>query len=76
MLRTQARVIFTLATTTDAMRAEQLCHAAQLPGRLAPTPVAITASCGLCWMAPPEARAEIAAVLACLPPEGEFLLEV
>lgn len=76
MLEPVLQVVFTLSTTAHAIRAEEICHAAGLPGRLVPTPVAISASCGLCWMAPPQARAELETALACLPPEGVFLLEV
>ena len=31
-------------------------HGAGLPGRLIPVPRSITAGCGMCWAAPPDAR--------------------
>ena len=34
-------------------------HGAGLPGRLIPVPRSITAGCGMCWSAPPEAQAEL-----------------
>lgn len=35
---------------------ERLCRAAGVPGRLIPVPRAVTAGCGICWAAPPQAR--------------------
>ena len=35
---------------------ESACLEAGLPGRLIPVPRAVTAGCGVCWAAPPEAR--------------------
>lgn len=35
---------------------ERSCKESGLPGRLIPVPRAITAGCGMCWAAPPEAR--------------------
>ena len=46
----------TFRTTTGAMAMEQSCKAAGVPGRLIPVPRTITAGCGMCWSAPPEAR--------------------
>lgn len=46
------RLIITFHTTTEAMAAEQFCKEQALPGRLIPVPRAITAGCGLAWMAP------------------------
>ena len=48
--------IVTFRTTTGAMAMEQRCRASGLPGRLIPVPRAITAGCGMCWAAPPDAR--------------------
>lgn len=48
--------IVTFRTTTGAMAMEQRCRAFGLPGRLIPVPRAITAGCGMCWAAPPDAR--------------------
>lgn len=38
------------------MAAEALCLARNVPGRLIPAPVSLTAGCGLVWAMPPEAR--------------------
>ena len=56
MREKQERFVVTFATTTGAMAMEQACRAAGLPGRLIPVPRRITAGCGICWAAPPEAR--------------------
>lgn len=50
------RCVVTFRTTTGAMTMEGICREAGLPGRLIPVPRAITAGCGMCWSAPPEAR--------------------
>ena len=50
------RCVVTFRTTAGAMAMESACREAGLPGRLIPVPRSITAGCGLCWAAPPEAR--------------------
>ena len=52
----EERCIVTFRTTTGAMAMERSCKAAGVPGRLIPVPRTITAGCGMCWSAPPEAR--------------------
>ena len=42
---------------------ERACQAAGLPGRLIPVPRSITAGCGMCWSAPPSARADLEALV-------------
>ena len=59
MREKQERFVVTFATTTGAMAMERACRAAGLPGRLIPVPRSITAGCGMCWAAPPEARAAL-----------------
>ncbi|MDE7261746.1 MAG: DUF3343 domain-containing protein [Oscillospiraceae bacterium] len=39
-----------------AMTMEKSCRQEDLPGRLIPVPRSISASCGMAWCAPPEAR--------------------
>ena len=56
MRKKEERFVVTFATTTGAMAMERACQAAGLPGRLIPVPRSITAGCGICWAAPPEAR--------------------
>ena len=46
----------TFRTTTRAMALEALCREQDVPGRLIPVPRPVTAGCGICWAAPPEAR--------------------
>jgi hypothetical protein len=50
------KCVVTFRTTTGAMSMERCCKEAGLPGRLIPVPRSITAGCGMCWAAPPEAR--------------------
>ena len=56
MRERRERGVVTFRTTTGAMEMERSCEEAGLPGRLIPVPRAITAGCGMCWAAPPEAR--------------------
>lgn len=60
----QLRLIVTFHTTTAAMAMEKYCMAEGVPGRLIPVPRAITASCGMSWSAPPEARAQVEVMAA------------
>ena len=52
----EERCVVTFRTTTGAMAMECFCKAAGVPGRLIPVPRTITAGCGMCWSAPPDAR--------------------
>ncbi len=52
----QLRLIVTFPTTTEAIFMEKTCRGSQLPGRLIPVPRSISASCGMAWCAPTEAR--------------------
>lgn len=63
MRKKQERFVVTFATTTGAMAMERACRAANLPGRLIPVPRSITAGCGMCWSAPPDARQELEALV-------------
>ena len=63
MREKQERFVVTFATTTGAMAMERACRAAGLPGRLIPVPRSITAGCGMCWSAPPEAQQELEALV-------------
>lgn len=63
MREKQERFVVTFATTTGAMAMERACRAANLPGRLIPVPRSITAGCGMCWSAPPDARQELEALV-------------
>lgn len=63
MRKKQMRLIVTFHTTTSAMSMEKYCLSRNVPGRLIPVPREISAGCGLCWSAPPEARSEVEALL-------------
>lgn len=57
------RFIVTFPTTTGAIGFETMCHREELPGRLIPVPREISAGCGMCWAAPPEAKEALEAVI-------------
>ncbi len=50
MKKREEKGIITFSSTTAALAAEQQAKQLGLPGRLIPTPVSVTASCGLAWM--------------------------
>lgn len=56
MLKKELRLIITFRDTVMAIRMEKAMKEANLPGRLIPLPSAISAGCGLSFMAPPEIR--------------------
>ena len=51
MRKKEERFVVTFATTTGAM------------AMLIPVPRSITAGCGMCWSAPPSARADLEALV-------------
>ena len=53
------KLVATFSTTSGAMAMEKACRAKKVPGRLIPVPRSITAGCGMCWMAPTEARSAV-----------------
>ncbi len=55
--------IVTFPTAAAAMAMERRAKELHTPGRLIPTPTIITADCGLAWMAPVDARAEVEKML-------------
>ena len=57
------KCIVTFRTPTGAMAMERAARAAGVPGRLIPVPRVITAGCGMCWAAPPEAREAVEALV-------------
>ncbi len=50
MLEKEKKGIITFSSTAAALAAERQAKQLGLPGRLIPTPVSVTASCGLAWM--------------------------
>lgn len=56
MLEKKRQAVWTFDTTTQALRAEDACKSAGLPGRLIPTPADLQAECGLAWCAETELR--------------------
>lgn len=47
-------LLVTFPTTTAALGWERQCETKEVPGRLIPVPVTITADCGLAWAMPPQ----------------------
>ena len=68
------RLITTFPTTTAAITMEKLCRQQALPGKLIPVPRSISASCGMAWCAPVEAREPLESLTAAqgVPAEGWY----
>lgn len=60
------RLVVAFHTTTEAMAMERYCMRHGIAGRLIPVPPVISAGCGMCWSAPPEARAQLASATEAL----------
>lgn len=78
MLKKTKSLILTFRKTTEAMAVEKFCSEHKLPGRLIPVPREITAGCGICWKAPPEAEAALRQALeeAGLGCSGVYIMEI
>ena len=63
MLQKKLCLVVTFDATAAAMAAEKYCLERGVPGRLIPVPRSITAGCGMCWSAPPDARQELEALV-------------
>ena len=63
MLQKKLCLVVTFDATAAAMAAEKYCLEKGVPGRLIPVPRSITAGCGMCWSAPPSARADLEALV-------------
>jgi len=50
------QLVVTFPNTMSAITMERICKAQELPGKLIPVPRAISASCGMAWLAPTEDR--------------------
>ena len=70
----QLWLVATFPTTMAAITMERLCGQLDLPGRLIPVPRSISASCGMAWRAPEDARAALEAMARehALPVEGWY----
>lgn len=53
------QLVLTFPSTMDAMSAEMILQASDIPGRLIPTPVALSAECGLAWKSDPDQKEAI-----------------
>ena len=78
MRKKELRLILTFPSTTDAMAMENYSMRHGIPGRLIPVPAVISAGCGMCWSAPPEAKEQVrqAVTAAKLRTEGIFELVI
>ena len=52
-------LVITFPTTTAALQWERQCQTLNIPGRIIPVPVTITADCGLAWAMPPAERGRL-----------------
>lgn len=52
-------LVITFPTTTAALSWERRCMEQDIPGRLIPVPVTITADCGLAWAMPLAERGQL-----------------
>lgn len=68
-------LVITFPTTTAALQWERRCQTLQIPGRIIPVPVTITADCGLAWAMPPGDRGRLEEV-AELPRSGCLEMEL
>lgn len=66
--------IMTFSHTTEAMAFEKKCISENIPGRIIPLPVEISAGCGLAWrMTEEEYKVYSDKITGC---EGVFALEM
>ena len=52
MRKKEERLVVTFHTTSEAIAMEEFCKSNQLPGRMIPVPLQISAGCGLAWSVP------------------------
>lgn len=50
------QLVVTFRNTISAITMEKICRELDLPGKLIPVPRSISASCGMAWLAPEDAR--------------------
>lgn len=70
------QLVATFPNTISAITMEKLCKEQGLPGKMIPVPRAISASCGMAWLAPTGSREDLerAAAERALPVEGWYYL--
>lgn len=78
MRKKERKTVITFATTTAAIHMEQCCKKEELPGRLIPVPIAITAGCGLAWAVVPSKKTPVLAMMEKegIAAEGVYELEI
>ena len=63
MKKKELKLVVTFHTTADAMAMEKACKEQEVPGRIIPVPRAISAVCGLSWVAGVSDREQIMAMM-------------
>lgn len=63
MRQKQKKIVFAFASTAIAMKMEKTMKEAKAPGRLIPVPKEITAGCGLAYIAEPEEKEQLEAIM-------------
>lgn len=76
MKEKELKTIVTFHNVTEAIRMEKLCKESGMPGRLIPVPRAISASCGMSWMAPASAKDQLLAFIEEKGVTSEGLFEI
>ena len=76
MRKKELRLVVTFASTHNAMKMERVCRKNEVPGRLIPVPLQISAGCGLCFSAPPEAKQQVLDTMEQNELEPEQVLEM
>ena len=57
------KLVIAFHTTADAMKMEEECKKAGIPGRLIPVPREISAGCGMAWSSEPDQREALDALM-------------
>ena len=63
MRKKEKKIVFAFASTAVAMKMEKTMKEAGAPGRIIPVPKEITAGCGLAYIALPEEKEQIEAIM-------------
>ena len=63
MKKKELKLVVTFHTTADAMAMEKACKEQEVPGRIIPVQLAISAGCGLSWCAGLSDREQIMAMM-------------
>lgn len=63
MRKKREKLVVAFHTTADAMKMEEVCKKARIPGRLIPVPREISAGCGMAWSSEEKERERLEEVM-------------